>query len=292
MPGKYPEDTRLLVEEGLKKYFPEVGHPEELYKAMSYSLFAGGKRFRAVLAIESAKVFGTDPEDVMPAACAVEFIHTYSLIHDDLPALDDDDLRRGKPTCHVKFGEDMAILAGDALNTEAFRLVSSEQKAIDAGRIVWVIRELATASGASGMVGGQVVDIQSEGMVVDAETLKFIHEKKTGELIKASVRAGAILANASERDLALLTDYAIYLGLAFQIVDDILDVVGDAAVLGKAVGSDVLHEKATYPALYGLEKAKEMARMMTDKAKEALSQVDGDTTVLAELADFVFDRDF
>jgi len=259
---------------------------------MSYSLFAGGKRFRAVLAIESAKVFGTDPEDVMPAACAVEFIHTYSLIHDDLPALDDDDLRRGKPTCHVKFGEDMAILAGDALNTEAFRLVSSEQKAIDAGHIVWVIRELATASGASGMVGGQVVDIQSEGMVVDAETLKFIHEKKTGELIKASVRAGAILANASERDLALLTDYAIYLGLAFQIVDDILDVVGDAAVLGKAVGSDVLHEKATYPALYGLEKAKEMARMMTDKAKEALSQVDGDTTVLAELADFVFDRDF
>ena len=155
-----------------------------------------------------------------------------------------------------------------------------------------MIRELATASGASGMVGGQVVDIRSEGMVVDAETLKFIHEKKTGELIKASVRAGAILANASERDLALLTDYAIYLGLAFQIVDDILDVVGDAAVLGKAVGSDVLHEKATYPALYGLEKAKEMARMMTDKAKEALSQVDGDTTVLAELADFVFDRDF
>lgn len=292
MSGKYPEDTRLLVEEGLKKYFPEVRYPEEIYNAMKYSLFSGGKRFRAVLALEVAKLIGKKSEEVMPTACAIEYIHTYSLIHDDLPAIDNDDLRRGVPTCHKVFGEDMAILAGDALYSEAFRLVSSEQKADSPERIIRVLKELATASGVTGMVGGQVVDIKSEGKPVDKETLDFIHEKKTGELIKASVRVGAILAGATEEEIKHLTDYASCLGLAFQITDDILDVVGDAALLGKTVGSDERQNKATYPGLYGLEKAKEMAKQTTLKAKEALSKLNKDTTILTGLADFVYERDY
>jgi len=292
LPGKYPENTRLLVEEGLRKYFPEVRYPEEIYDAMKYSLFSGGKRFRAVLALEAAKLIGKKPEDVMPTACAIEYIHTYSLIHDDLPAIDNDDLRRGVPTCHKVFGEDIAVLAGDALYSEAFRLVSCEQKADNAEGVVRVIKELATASGIAGMVGGQVVDIKSEGKPVDKETLEFIHEKKTGELIKASVRVGAILAGATEEEIKHLTDYASCLGLAFQITDDILDVVGDTALLGKTVGSDERQNKATYPGLYGLERAKEMAEQTTLKAKEALSKLNKDTAILADLADFVYERNY
>ncbi|MCL6471969.1 MAG: polyprenyl synthetase family protein [Firmicutes bacterium] len=259
---------------------------------MKYSLFSGGKRFRAVLVIEAAKSLGGKPEDVLPTACAAEYIHTYSLIHDDLPAIDDDDLRRGKPTCHKVFGEDIAILAGDALFAEAFRLISAEQKAGDADIVVRVINELATASGVTGMVGGQVVDIKSEGLEIDAATLDFIHEKKTGELIKASVRAGAMLAGAKEGQLGFLTDYAKYLGLAFQITDDILDVIGDTLVLGKTVGSDSRQEKATYPKVHGLEKAKYMAKLMADKAKDALRELNGSGNVLAALADFVYEREY
>lgn len=292
MPSKYPEDTRILIEEGLRRYFPETRYPEEIYEAMRYSLFSGGKRFRAVLVVEAAKVFGHDPGFVLPTACAAEYIHTYSLIHDDLPAIDNDDLRRGKPTCHTVYGEDIAILAGDALYSEAFRLISGMQMADDPGIIVRVINELATASGVAGMVGGQVVDIKSEGVDIDDKTLDFIHEKKTGELIKASVRAGAILAGATGAELNLLTDYAKYLGLAFQITDDILDEVGDTAVLGKTVGSDKRQEKATYPKVHGLEVAKEMAKAMTDNAKNALRALSGDGSVLADLADFVYERNY
>lgn len=290
--AKYPEGTRLLIEDSLKKYFPEERYPEVIYQAMRHSLFSGGKRFRGILVVESAKALGQEPDYAIATACAVEYIHTYSLIHDDLPSIDDDDLRRGQPTCHVVFGEDMAILAGDALYSEAFRLVSSEQKSDDPGKIVWVIRELAAASGAAGMVGGQVVDIISEGKKIGEETLKFIHEKKTGELIKASVRAGAILAGANTTEIDLLTKYAKYLGLAFQITDDILDVTGDTATLGKTVGSDEIRGKATYPGLYGLEKAQEMARNVVDNAKDALSGLGRDTGVLSQLADFVYERQF
>jgi len=290
LPGKYPEDTRLLIEKGLKEYFPEARYPEEIYNAMRHSLFSGGKRFRAVLVLEAAKLFGKKPEEVMPTACSVEYIHTYSLIHDDLPAIDNDDLRRGVPTCHKVFGEDMAILAGDALYSEAFRLISSEQRADSAERVVRVLKELATASGVTGMVGGQVVDIRSEGKPVDKETLKFIHEKKTGELIKASVRVGAVLAGATEAEIEHLTDYASCIGLAFQITDDILDIVGDTSLLGKTVGSDERQSKATYPGLYGLEKAQEMAEKTTLQAKEALSKLNRDTAILADLADFVYER--
>lgn len=292
MPSKYPENTRLLIEEGLRKYFPKTRRPKEIYEAMSYSLFSGGKRFRAVLVVESARVFGRDPEFVLPTACAVEYIHTYSLIHDDLPAIDNDYLRRGKPTCHTVYGEDVAILAGDALYSEAFRLISGVQEADDPRRIIWVINELATASGVAGMVGGQVVDIKSEGVDVDAETLDFIHEKKTGEFIKASVRAGAILAGATEAELDLLTGYAKYLGLAFQITDDILDEIGDTAVLGKTVGSDKRQEKATYPKVHGLEAAKEMAKLTISNARDMLKGLNGDGSVLAGLADFVYERNY
>jgi len=292
LPSKFPEDTRLLIEEALRRYFPQTTCPETIYEAMKHSLFSGGKRFRAVLVVESAKVFGGRAEDVLPTACAVEYIHTYSLIHDDLPAIDNDDLRRGVSTCHVAFGEDIAILAGDALYSEAFRLISTLQKANDPQSIIQVIRELATASGVSGMVGGQVVDIQSEGKTVDEETLRFIHEKKTGELIKASVRSGAILACASNRELEVLTDYATNLGLAFQITDDVLDIVGDTAILGKTAGSDARRGKVTYPAVFGLKKSEEMAKIMVDRAKDALKRLNRNTDTLADLADFVYERRF
>ncbi|HZD61103.1 MAG TPA: farnesyl diphosphate synthase [Anaerolineae bacterium] len=290
MLARYPEDTRLFIEESLKKYFPEARYPEVIYQAMAHSLFSGGKRFRGILVIEAARLLGREPEYVSATACAVEYVHTYSLIHDDLPSIDNDDLRRGRPTCHKVFGEDIAILAGDALYSEAFRLISSEQKADDPNNIVWVIRELAAASGVTGMVGGQVVDITSEGKTIDTSTLEFIHKKKTGELIKASVRSGAILAGASLRELDLLTKYAEYLGLAFQITDDILDVTGDTAVLGKMVGSDARQGKATYPGLHGLEKAREMAKVTVDRAKDALHGISKRVGALNELADFVYER--
>lgn len=290
MTRRYPEDTRLIVEEGLRRYFPDSRLPKELAEPMRYSLFSGGKRFRAILVVETAKTLGAKPEDVLPTACAVEFIHTYSLIHDDLPALDNDDLRRGKPTCHVVYGENMAILAGDALNTEAFNLIAAKQKAKTHRQVVRVIQEVASAAGAAGMVGGQVVDIASEGKAIDKETLNYIHAKKTGELIKASVRAGAILAGAGKEELELLTKYALNLGLAFQIVDDILDVAGDEAIIGKPVGSDIRKKKATFPELYGLAGAREMALSTVQEAKKALEQLTGDISVLSELADFVYER--
>jgi geranylgeranyl diphosphate synthase type II len=292
VPSRYPEKTRRIVEGGLERYFSGTNYPPQLSEPMSYSLFSGGKRFRGILVIESARIFGLAAEDVLPTACALEYIHTYSLIHDDLPALDNDDLRRSKPTCHKVYGENMAILAGDALNTEAFNLISSSQRADTAERIVRVIRELASAAGAAGMVGGQVVDIISEGAAIDTDTLSYIHEKKTGELITASVRCGGILGGANEAELESLTRYARNLGLAFQITDDILDVVGDTAVLGKSVGSDERKEKATFPEIYGLEVAREMANETVNSAKKALEGLSGDTSVLADLADFVCERQF
>lgn len=292
MTAKYPDDTRLLIEAGLREYFPKKRNPEVVYEAMSHSLFSGGKRFRAILVIEAAKLFGATADEVMPTACAVEYIHTYSLIHDDLPAIDDDELRRGKPTCHILFGEAMAILAGDALFSEAFSLIAGAQRAGDRGRIVDVMRELSSAAGVAGMVGGQVVDIISQGRDIDASTLEFIHENKTGALIKASVRAGSILAGASPSELTGLSSYAGYLGLAFQITDDVLDVVGETEVLGKMSGSDARLGKATYPSVYGLEEAKAMAESVVGRAKEALDGVAGDTTVLRNLADFVYERQF
>lgn len=294
MTASYPESTLRLIEKGLEENFPRKHRPEVIYEAMHYSLFSGGKRFRAVLLVEAAKSIGYNPEMVLPAACAIEFVHTYSLIHDDLPALDNDTMRRGVATNHIKFGEDIAILAGDALLTEAFYLLSSKQQSEEPIRLVRAIEELAHAAGVAGMIGGQVVDLESEGKDVDRETLSFIHENKTGALIKASVRIGALLGGTNDAQLDALTRYAESLGLAFQIVDDILDVVGDTEKLGKTAGSDERKKKATFPSLYGLEAAKSMAYEQIALAKMALEDTGlGDKTeVLSSLADFVIERDF
>ncbi len=289
----YPEEKRLLVEDALHRFFPsEDNYPQVIYKAMRHSLFSGGKRFRPVLTLLSAETFGCAPERVLPTACAIEYIHTYSLIHDDLPAIDNDDLRRGQPTCHVLFGEDIAILAGNALFAEAFYLVSAKQQTDDPLKIIRVIGELASASGARGMVGGQVMDVLSSGRRVDFATLNFIHTHKTGELIKAAARVGAILAGASEEELAIITEYAHHLGLAFQITDDILDVVGETVLFGKKIGSDREQLKPTFPGTFGLERSRELAREEMDKAKEALTRLkDKDTRALANLAEFVRERE-
>jgi geranylgeranyl diphosphate synthase type II len=292
--ASYPENTLRLAEKGLEEYFPRKRRPEVIYEAMRYSLFSGGKRFRAVLLIEAAKCVGYDPKMVLPAACAIEFVHTYSLIHDDLPALDNDTMRRGVATNHIKFGEDIAILAGDGLLTEAFYLLSSMQPSSDYERLVAAIGELAYAAGVAGMIGGQVVDLESEGKNVDRDTLSFIHKNKTGALIRASVRIGAILGGADESQLEALTKYADSLGLAFQIVDDVLDVVGDTEKLGKTAGSDERKKKATFPSLYGLETAKAMAREQISLAKSALDDtgLEDKTAALSDLADFVIEREF
>ncbi len=279
-----------MIENALKSFFPKDGRAGRLCEAMAHSLFSGGKRFRGILVVETARSFGMAPEKALPTACAIEYIHTYSLIHDDLPPIDDDDLRRGKPTCHVLYGEDIAILAGDALFAEAFNLIAAKQEAADPSRVTRVIREIAEATGVNGMVGGQVVDVMSSGRSVSGETLEFIHRRKTGALIRASGRSGAILAGADDRSLEKISDYAENLGLAFQVTDDILDVVGNTGLMGKTTGSDQRKKKATYPGIYGLERARKFARERVEAAKAALIDLDLETEVLSELADFVYER--
>lgn len=289
----YPENKRELVEEALHRSFPmEDAYPEVIYKAMRHSLFSGGKRFRSVLNLLVAEAFGADLERVMPTACALEYIHTYSLIHDDLPAIDDDGLRRGKPTCHILFGEDIAILAGDALFAEAFHLIAASQNSCDPLQIIQVINELALATGVRGMVSGQVADIKAMNEKIDSETLNFIHTHKTGQLITVAARSGAILARANDLDLDNITQFANHLGLAFQITDDILDVIGDTDVLGKEVGSDQRQHKATFPSVFGLGQAKEKAEDAVEKAIMVLSNINADTHDLEELARFVCYRDY
>lgn len=292
MKARYPEDKLCLVEKALRDYFPpEEKYPRIVYRAMKHSLFSGGKRFRPVLALTSCEAFGGQAVDVLPTACAIEYIHTYSLIHDDLPSIDNDALRRGQPTCHVVFGEDVALLAGDALFAEAFHLIASEQKAENPGKVVQIIEEISRASGVRGMVGGQVVDIKSSGREVKPEILKYIHNKKTGELIKVAARAGAIVAGASSEELIILTEYAHHLGLAFQITDDILDVVGESAMLGKAVGGDEKLEKVTFPGTFGLEKSKRLAAQEVEAAKKVLEGLTRHSRPLAQLAQFVYERE-
>lgn len=287
----YPEEKRLIAEEALQKFFlPETSYPEVLYKAMRYSLFTGGKRFRPVLTLSVAASFGRDPAVVLPTACAVEYIHTYSLIHDDLPPIDNDDWRRGRPTCHKVFGEDIALMAGDALFAEAFKLIAELQTASQSAKIIEVIREIALASGAAGMVGGQVVDMVSSGKKVDRKTVEYIHTHKTGQLIRASARCGAILVDAPKQELAVVTQYGEHLGLAFQITDDMLDEVGSLEELGKKPGADKFKKKATYPSVIGLDQSKKEASEEIAGAKRALAGLKGDTSELENLADFVLER--
>jgi len=288
----YPRERQLLVEEALEKFLPrQENYPDIIYRAMRHSLLSGGKRFRPILALASGEVFNQGIQEVMPTACAIEYIHTYSLIHDDLPAIDDDRLRRGKPTCHVLFGEDVAILAGDALFAEAFYLVASAQRTDPPSKIIQVIEELASASGIRGMVKGQVADIFAAGKEIDASTLDFIHSHKTGRLITAAARVGGILGDASEMELETLTQYAHHLGLAFQITDDILDVVGEEAKMGKAVRKDEQRLKATFPAVFGVDRARELAKESVDKAKNILKSLNRDVLTLKKLADFVYLRE-
>lgn len=289
---KFLDDKRAMVEKALARFFPpDQSYPQIIHKAVRHSLFSGGKRFRPVLVLLTAETFGSNPKDVLPTACAIEYVHTYSLIHDDLPAIDNDELRRGQPTCHVVFGEDVAILAGDALFAEAFYLIGALQKNKDPNRVVQVIQELALAAGVRGMVGGQVVDILSTGKKVDSSTLDFIHAHKTGRLIAVAARCGAILSGVTDAELKTVTDYAEYLGLAFQIVDDVLDVVGEEKLLGKKVGSDSRQEKATFVGSFGVDKSRKFAKEAVEKSKEYLNKLEQDTKLLADLAQFVYERE-
>ena len=282
-------ERREQVDLALDRWLPLQGdHPPKIHEAMRYSVFAGGKRLRPILALLACEAVGGNPEDAMPAAVALEMIHTYSLIHDDLPAMDDDDYRRGRRTCHRVYGEAIAILAGDALLTQAFQVLA------DAGptqllseRRLRVIAEIAEAAGSSGMVGGQAMDILSEGREIDRPSLLYLHTHKTGALIRASVRAGGIAGGAEEEQLQALTRYAERVGLAFQIVDDILDIEGVTAEMGKTAGSDLRRKKATYPAVMGLEESRRQDADLLAEGKEALHPVGEKGATLAALADFV-----
>lgn len=269
---------------------PEHADPSTIHRAMRYSLFAGGKRIRPLLAITAAEAVAEAPAGVENAACALELIHTYSLIHDDLPALDNDDLRRGRPTCHKVFGEAMAILAGDSLLTLAFEVLAKLPD-VDAERRIRLVRELATASGTvGGMIGGQVNDIEGEGKPPTASLLDSIHRAKTGALLRASVRMGAIYAGANEAQLAALTSFGEHIGLAFQIVDDVLDVEQPSEALGKTAGKDAAQQKITFPAVYGLERSRQMAEAERSAAHSALASFGDGANRLKELADLIVHR--
>jgi len=291
----YLEAGRLRVEAALDASLaPE--RPESLREAMRYSLLAGGKRLRPILCLAACELAGGDAALALPTAVALEMIHTMSLIHDDLPAMDNDDLRRGRPTNHKVFGEANAILAGDALLTRAFEMVALRSPDLPAERLLAVIVELSLASGAPGLVGGQVVDLECEGKPVDLDTLEYIHLHKTGALLRASVLSGALLAGAPESLLTALRTYARGIGLAFQIIDDILDVTASSEVLGKTAGKDPAADKTTYPKLLGLEESRRRAEALVAEAKQALApwssgEHGGRAAPLLALADYITSRD-
>jgi geranylgeranyl diphosphate synthase type II len=283
----YPEDLRSLVEEELERLrFAAAPNTAGLEEAMRYSLLAGGKRVRPVLALATARALGAEPERFLPVAAAIELIHTYSLIHDDLPAMDDDELRRGKPTSHVRYGEDVAILAGDGLFAEAVRLFATQPGPPD--RVLAALRELAAATGVDGMVGGQYVDVV--GSEHDAEGLRALHALKTGRLIAASVNVVLILEETAEPETIPYRGFADELGVLFQIVDDILDVTESDERLGKPHGSDERHGKLTYVSLFGLDRARELAAESHQKATSALAEARGETGDLRRVADYIFTR--
>lgn len=290
----YLKEQCARVDAALDSFLPkETLLPHSLHKAMRYSIFAGGKRVRPILMLAACQAVGGDTERAIPAACAMEMIHTYSLIHDDLPAMDDDDFRRGNPTNHKVFGEAIAILAGDALLTEAFKLISDPRFAggCDPAVRLAVVQEIASCAGSHGMVGGQVVDMESEGKAdIDLPTVQYIHTHKTGALIKASVVSGALLGNADQQKLAAITRYGEAAGLAFQIADDILDIEGTTEEIGKDAGSDQARGKATYPAVMGLSAAREEAQTMMDEAMRALEAFGAEADPLREIAAYIVKR--
>ena len=284
------EQRKALVETALKEeLYKEPPLDAKLAEAMEYSLMAGGKRLRPILVMAAADAVRADGTQFLTTGCALEMIHTYSLIHDDLPAMDNDDYRRGKLTNHKVYGAGLATLAGDALLTLAFEVLLRQEHATEATRLA-VVREMSTAAGMNGMVGGQAIDLASEGHRIPMELLRKMHMGKTGALFRAAIRSGAILGGASDTQLAALTRYADAFGLAFQITDDILDVVGDEAALGKPIGSDERNHKSTYVTLLSLEKAQALAKSTVDEALDALSGFGDEAAFLRALVQMLIDR--
>ncbi len=294
---KYLKEKKEIVDKALEEFLPDLEDsrqdteaPSSLRRAIRHSLFSGGKRIRPILAIAAFEAVGGTGKAILPFACGLEMIHTYSLIHDDLPAIDNDDYRRGQPTCHKVFGEALAILTGDGLLTEAFRLMTQESSA-DPKIVLNIVNEIAQASGISGMVGGQVVDIESEGKEVSFPTIEYIHTHKTGALITASIRTGVKLGGGDEKTLQAFTQFGEQIGLAFQIVDDILNVEGKAELLGKSTGSDLSKQKATYPSLMGIEESKKRAFTLMESAIQSLYPFGPAVEPLRGIAKFIILRE-
>ncbi len=293
---------QILIKELLNSYktrleneidilFPKAsGKYADVIDAARYSLTLGGKRIRPIIMLEFARLCGADEKNVLPFAVALEMIHTYSLIHDDLPCMDDDDLRRGQPSCHIKYGEDTALLAGDTLLTESFGVAM--KSGADAVLVLKALDVLRERAGADGMIGGQVMDLAFEKETPDSKLLETMYLKKTGALLSAAAEIGCILANADENTVEASREFALKLGLAFQIIDDILDITGDEAVLGKPIGSDSENNKTTFVSIYGLEKAKQIAAELTQEALNLLKRFDGDITNLTELTCFLLNRNY
>lgn len=289
----YTQERRVWVEQALNQYVPDADSvPQSLHQAIRYSLFCGGKRLRPLLTIAGAEIIGADANQVLPLACAVECIHTFSLIHDDLPSIDNDDFRRGHPTNHKVYGEAIAILSGDALLALSFELIGKCRSHCSADSVLRVLDMIAHATGTDGMVGGQVVDIESEGKEnLDSETVKWIHGRKTGALLTASLVGGALLAGANSEQENALTVYGENIGLAFQITDDLLDIYGDSQKIGKPVGSDLKNDKATYPKIFGAENSIRLVNEAYDRAVSAIAQFGERSIALVELAKYIVSRE-
>lgn len=289
---RYLVGRQKEVDRALDRFLPKASMPPAtIHKAMRYSLFAGGKRLRPILCLAAAEACGGKTSAALPHACAVECIHTYSLIHDDLPSMDNDDLRRGRPTCHKVFGDGIAILAGDALLTIAFE-IATHAKSVSRYDLRDIFREIAVASGSRKLIAGQVADLEAEGRRITRAQVRSIHENKTAALLTASVRLGAMAANANAKQLAAISAFGRALGLAFQVIDDILDVTQTSDKLGKSAGKDIAAQKATYPAVIGLEKSRAEARRLTRRAHAALESLGENARVLRALADYLLAREY
>jgi len=287
------DKRKQYIDSCLKQYLArEDTYPQVIHKAMHYAVFNGGKRLRPIMVLEGARLAGGDQESAVPIACALEMIHSYSLVHDDLPAMDNDEMRRGKPTCHIVFGEANAILTGDALLTGAFAVMTEAAAFPDVElvNLIRVIREIADSAGSEGMVGGQVIDLESEDKDIDYDTLKMLHSLKTGKLFQAALRSGAIISNMESQGLAAVDEYAKNFGLAFQITDDILDISGNQEILGKPTGSDARNGKTTYPGLFGLDKSRQMATSCVEACIRNLESFGPEADFLRQLALFTLQR--
>src|SRR5437899_12841897 len=288
----YLVSRQKLIERALDRYLPKANaKPATLHRAMRYSLFAGGKRLRPILCLAAAEACRGNVSNVLPLACALECIHTYSLVHDDLPSMDNDDYRRGRPTCHKVFGDGIAVLAGDALLTIAFEILS-RAKPSRRYDMSTLLREVAVAAGSRKLIAGQVADLEAEGKRTEREELRYIHENKTAAILTASVCLGAMSANAPSKELAAMTNSGRALGLAFQVIDDILDVTQTSEKLGKSAGKDIAAKKATYPAVIGLEKSRAEARRLTRQAHEGLSVFGHKAEALHSLANYLLEREY